>query len=152
MRPCLLARGRIPRLQFAKVGRARTRRQADIFGLGSEPKLAGNQRHFLAGEAAAEILVGRNVDQSGFLTIRCRRPILATPQGWAEFNPLANNRLVSRVDNRPATLGLNAFPDVGMNKRPAGDIFDAVRLALQYPENRVASRMDQAFEGAAIPL
>src|SRR5882672_609401 len=39
-----------------------------------------------------------------------------------------------------------------MNKRPAGYIFDAVRLALQYPENRVASRMDKTLDGAAIPL
>src|SRR6185436_11565940 len=116
MRPCLLAGGRIPRLQFAKVGGAGTRRQADILGLGSEPKLAGNQRHFLTGEAAAEILIGRNVDQSSFLTIRCRRPVLAAPQGWAEFNPLAKDRLVSRVDNRPAALGLDAFPDIVVNK------------------------------------
>src|SRR5258705_11067900 len=146
LRPGILARSRIPRLQLAKVGSTRTRRQADILGLGPEPKLAGNQRHFLAGEAAAEILVGRDVDQSGFLTIRRRRPILATPQGWAELNPLANNRLVSRVDNRLTTLGLNAFPDIGMNKRPAGHIFDAVRPALQDPENRVPSRMDKTLD------
>src|SRR6476661_10328702 len=135
MRPGLLAGGRIPRLQFAKMGGAGTRRQADILGLGSEPKLAGDQRHLFAGEAAAEILVGGNVDQPGFLTIRRRRPILAAPQRWTEFDPLANHRLASRVDNRLAALGLDAFPDVGMNERPAGHIFDAVRPALQYPEN-----------------
>ena len=59
---------------------------------------------------------------------------------------------MSRVDNRLATLGLNAFPDIGVNKRPAGHIFDAVRPALQYPENRVASRMDKTLDSAAIPL
>src|SRR5882757_7217565 len=96
-----------------------TNLQTDIFRLGSEPKLTGDQWHLLPSKAAAEILVGRNVDQAGLLTIRRRRPILAAPQRGAGFDPLADDRLVGRVDNRPARLGLNAFPDIGRNERPA---------------------------------
>ena len=152
MRPDLLPGGRIPRLQLAEMIGAGTNLQTDIFGLGPEPKLAGNQRHLLAGKAAAEILVGRNVDQAGLLAIGRRRPILAAPQRRAELNPLADDRLVVRVDDRPAGLGLDAFPDIGINERPAGDIVDAVRLALEHPEDRVAAGMNQALERAAIPL
>src|SRR5260221_13311949 len=126
--------------------------QADIFGLGPEPKFALNQRNLLAGKAAAEILVGGNVDQAGLLTIRRRRPVLAAPQGRTEFHPLAHDRLVSRVDDGFASLRLDALPAVGMNIGPTGDIVDVVRLALEDPEDRVASRMDEALEGAAVPL
>src|SRR5258707_923862 len=80
-----------------------------------EPTLALTQRHLLAGKAAAEILVGGNVDQAGLLTIRRRRPVLAAPQGRTEFHPLAHDRLVSRVDDGFASLRLDALPDVGMN-------------------------------------
>jgi hypothetical protein len=54
-----------------------TNLQTDIFRLGPEPKLTRIQRHLLAGKAAAEILVGRNVDKAGLLTIRRGGPILA---------------------------------------------------------------------------
>src|SRR5258708_7625909 len=59
---------------------------------------------------------------------------------------------MSRVDDGFASLRLDALPDVVMNKRPAGYIVDPVRLALEDPEDRVASRMDEALEGAAVPL
>ena len=121
-RPDLLSCGRIPRLQFTEMIGAGTNLQTDIFGFRPQPKLTFNQRHLLAGKASAEILVGRDVDKAGLRTIRRRRPILAAPQRRTELNPLAGNRLVSRVDNRLASLGLNAFPDVGMNERPAGDV------------------------------
>src|SRR3984885_6735921 len=152
MRPDLLARRRIPRLQLAKMIAAGCNRQTDIFGLGAEPELAWNQRHSLAGKAAAEVVVGGNVDQSGFLAVGRRRPILATPQRRTEFNPLAHDWLVLGVDDRPAGLGLDAFPDIGFHERPAGHIVDAVRLAFEHPENRITSWMDEALERTPIPL
>src|SRR3984893_4430245 len=152
IRPDLLPGGRIPRLQLAVMIGAGTNLQTDIFGLRPEPKLTRIQGHLLAGKAAAEILVGRNVDEAGLLAIRRRWPILAAPQRRTEFNPLANTRLVVRVDDGPAGLRLNSFPDIGRNERPAGDIVDAVGLALEYPEDGVAAGMNQALERAAIPL
>src|SRR5260221_14454474 len=59
---------------------------------------------------------------------------------------------MSRVDDGFASLRLDALPDVVMNKRPAGYIVDPVRLAFEDPEDCVASRMDEALEGAAVPL
>src|SRR4029077_2166807 len=152
MRPDLLSRRRIPRLQFTIMIGAGNDLQADILGLGYEPELALGQRDLLAGKTAAEILVGRNIDQAGLRTIRRRRPVLAAPQRRTEIDPLAEARLVLRVDNGLAALRLDAFPDVGMNISPAGYIVDPFRLALQDPEDRVAPRMDQALERAAVPL
>src|SRR5207248_7529901 len=77
---------------------------------------------------------------------------LAAPQRRTEFNPFANNRLVRGVDDRLTGPGLNAFPDIGVNEGPTRDVADLVRLALQNPEDRVASRMDQALDRTAVPL
>jgi len=46
------------------------------------------------------------------------------------------------VDNRLATLGINAFPDIGLNKRPAGLNILMFRLALEHPEDGVAAGMN----------
>src|ERR1700733_1523198 len=152
MRPGLLSGRGIPRLQLAIMIGAGNHRQTDILGLGPEPKLAWNQRHLLAGETAAEIVVGGNVDKTGLLAIRRGRPILAAPQGRTELNPFAERRFMLDIDDRPAGLGLDALPDIGFDERPAGYIIDAIRLALQPPEDRIASGMDQALERAAFPL
>src|SRR6202167_5384044 len=152
MRPGLLSGGRIPRLQFAIVIGARNNRQTDIFGLRPEPKLTRNQWHLLPGKAAAEILVGGNVGQSGFHAIRRRRAILTAPQGRAELNPLADRWFMLDVDDRPAGLGLDALPDIGFDEGPAAHIIYAVRLALEHPKDRIATGMDEALERAAFLL
>src|SRR5260370_19818988 len=56
------------------------------------------------------------------------------------------------IDDRLAGLGLDAFPDIGLNEGPAGDIVDLVRLALENPEDRVAPGANEALERAALPL
>src|SRR5439155_9763755 len=144
--------GRITRLQLTRVMGARSYLQADILRLGAKPQLARIQRHLLAAKASAEIVVSRDVDQSGFLAVGRRRPVLAAPQRRTELNPFANNRFVRGVDDRLTDLGLDAFPDIGVNIGPAGYVADLVRLALQDPEDRVASWMDQALDRPAVPL
>src|ERR1700733_1677262 len=72
---------------------------------------------------------------------------------WASTPPpLRGGGFGGRFTAPPAGLGLDAFPDVGVNVRPAGHVIDAVRRALEHPEDRVASRMNQALERAAISL
>ena len=78
--------------------------------------------------------------------------VLAAPQRGTEIDPLAETRFVLRIDNGPAGLGFDALPDIGRNERPARNIVDFVRLAFEHPEYRVASRMDEALERAAVPL
>ena len=60
--------------------------------------------------------------------------------------------LWSRIDNRLAGLGIDPLPDIGLDEIPAGYIVDLVRLALQHPEDRIASGMDQALDRAAVAL
>ena len=43
-------------------------------------------------DGAAEIIVGWDIQQASAGVVRDRRPVLAAPQAWAVFHPLANPR------------------------------------------------------------
>ncbi len=93
--------------------------QADVFRLGAEPELARLERNLLAREAAAEILVGRHVDEAGLLAIGRRRPILAAPQRRADSTRLPMTGLCAG-----STIGLpvSSMPfqtSVATNGHPA---------------------------------
>src|SRR6516225_8656278 len=76
MLPHLLAGGGIPRLQLAVVIRAWAHGQPDILGICAEPELSGYKRLLDPGEAAAEPLLSRDVNQVRLRTVSRGRPVL----------------------------------------------------------------------------
>ena len=89
--PDLLAGVEIPGLHFADmIGALAEIQPARHAGV----RLTGDIGDGTAEDRAAEVLVGRDVEQLGLRAVGDRRPILATPEARAEIRHLAGARLV----------------------------------------------------------
>src|ERR1700730_3406144 len=149
MTPYLLAGVEIPGLQFADMVGAR----CDVHRRG-RPDIALSRRVCgrFTGDRAAQVFVGRDVEQPRLWAVGHRRPILAAPQRWAEIGFSPGAGLAGRVDIRPARLRIELDENVLLYKGLAVDKVYFVRGALQHPQIPVARGADETFDGLTVAL
>ena len=98
----------------------------------------------LAGKAAAEVVVGGNVDQSAFSGCRTRTANPCRPTATDRTNLLADDRLVLGVEDRPAGLRHRcSCTDIWFRRTAGRRVIDAVSACVQHPQVAVARRMDE---------
>src|SRR5688572_25944303 len=100
MRPRSLTGIDVPGLHFADVVGARVERRPAA--LRARKALTWRVLHRYAGERAAQIVVGRNIDHPRLRAEGGGRPVLAAVGRRAELGALARARLARGIDIRPA--------------------------------------------------
>ena len=150
-RPDFLAGFQVPRLNLADVIRTLDIVHLDVGDRYAKPQVTRGIRHVLADQRAAQIVVGRNVEQAGIRIVRLRRPILAAPQRRAEVDLFTYDRLVGFVVGRPAGVRIDAGEDVladifmGIDKADIG-----ARATVEQPQITVTPGMDETVDLLAV--
>ena len=101
---------------------------------------------FAADRGHAEVVVGRNVEQTSLWIERSWCPVLASPQRWAELCQLTRPRLAVGVDGRPPGHRVKRCEHVLMHVRLSFDERDRPVGALQEPEIAVSCRVNESLD------
>src|SRR6266568_2333808 len=149
-RPHLLAGVDVPGLQLT-----------DVIGTGdnlqdvlrdAHEALAHDVFGGFARQLRAQVLVGRDVHQPRPRAEGNRRPVLATPQAWAELRGLVDAGLLRFVNVRPPGLGIEALEHILAHIGLAGHEVDLSAGALEVPDVAAARYVDETFHGSSVAL
>src|SRR5207253_4074867 len=105
-----------------------------------------------AGDRAAQIFIGRDIEQPRLRAVGDRRPVLAAPKRRTEIRLLAGPGLTGRVDIRPARFRVELEENVLLHKRFAVDEVDLVPTTLEHPQIAVACAIDETFNSLTVVL